>query len=184
MAKLKLKAVQNGAEGENLNLMESGSNDYVDGSGYVIIGSGVYDNSGNLVEEGQLIIDAGHDEIRVGTLPCFQIDVSWDSGVIDLPLGGEVGASGSQPCVTVTFDDPILIAGARVLDMNNGGYHDYDILIGTSAITCEWGTPLFAHFHFDYTLQGVGVDHYEGREHGTFHLPYRYEPPQNNNNND
>lgn len=179
MAKLKLKTVQNGTEGEMANLMDSGSYDYVDCSGYVIIGSGLYDNSGHVVEEGQLIIDAGHDELRVGSLPCFQIDVSWDSGVIDLPLGGEVGAMGYQPYVTVTFDNPILLAGKR--EKVNKAWHLFETLVGSPVVTQEWGTPLLAHFEFDYTLICEHNHTIGGREFGTFHIPYRYEPPQNNN---
>lgn len=182
MSKLKLKTVQNGTEVENPNLMESGSNDYVDGSGYVIIGSGVYDNSGNLVEEGQLIIDAGSDELRVGTLPLFQIDVSWDSGVIELPLGGEVESQGWQPVVTVTFDDPIFIFGARKII--EGVWHDFDTLVEISDVTYEWSTPLHVYFEFNYNLKCKHNYYYNGREFGSFHLPCRYEPPQNNNNND
>ncbi len=175
MSKLKLKTVQNGTEVENPNLMESGSYDYVDCSGYVIIGSGVYDNSGNLVEEGQLIIDAGHDELRVGSLPCFQIDVSWDSGVIDLPDG----VTGHEPCVAITFDNPILLAGIE-FDVN-GEYHDFDTLYGTPNVVCDWSNPLFAYLHFTYLLRDKYGVFYGGPENTTFHLPYRYEPPQNNN---
>ncbi len=179
MAKLKLKTVQNGTEVENPNLMESGSYDYVDCSGYVIIGSGVYDNSGNLVEEGQLIIDAGSNELRIGTSPCLQLDVSWDSGIIDLPIGGEVSSSGWQPCVTVTHDDPILFCGITVYFDEE--FHHYDTLIETTDLKFEWGTPLYTHFHFNYLLEDEHRHLYRGTAYGTFHLPCRYEPPQNNN---
>ena len=91
MAKLKLKTVQNGTEVENPNLMESGSYDYVDCSGYVIIGSGVYDNSGNLVDEGWIEVEAGRTIVEIGVDPIFQVDVSWDSGDFALPLSTTLG---------------------------------------------------------------------------------------------
>lgn len=179
MAKLKLKSVQNGTESGNPNLMASDSYVYVDCSGYVIVGSGVYDNSGNVVEEGCIVIDAGHDELRVGTEPCFQIDVTWNSGVLELPLAWETEADGAQPSVNVTFDDPILIAGKRVRSLISGYYHDYDILVGTSEIETQWRTPFLVRINFDYTLSD-GQETIDGQEYGYLFIPYRYERPKNN----
>lgn len=104
MSKLKLKTVQNGTEVENPNLMESGSYDYVDCSGYVIIGSGVYDNSGNLVEDGWMEVSSGYEIVVTNGLPSFQIEVTWDSGNIDIPIPHIMGSNGLEPCVPVTFN--------------------------------------------------------------------------------
>ena len=174
MSKLKLKTVQNGTEVENPNLMESGSYDYVDCSGYVIIGSGVYDNSGNLVEEGRLVVDAGHADIDIGTVPAIRVNASWDSGSVDLPINFILGAFGYEPCFPVNFEYELLLTGSG----------DFDTVIGDVEIKVEWMSPFVSRVHASYTLaNGNGAE----RKFGAFTpfaIPYYYEPPQNNNINE
>lgn len=189
MAKLKLKSVQNGTESGNPNLMASDSYVYVDCSGYVIVGSGVYDNSGNVVEEGCLVIDEGHDELRFGTEPCLQIDVTWDSGVVNLPLawlGWEAGATGGTPCVSVTFGDSILLFGVYAEDPETKIYYHYDYLVESSEVVVEedWINPFTAYLDIYYTLTDGHRHFYNAHSYGYFNIPYYYvAPPSDDDDN-
>lgn len=170
MSKLKLKTVQNGTEVENPNLMESGSYDYVDCSGYVIIGSGVYDNSGNLVEEGHLLIEAGHMDLEIGDTSTIRLNVSWDSGLVPLPMVFSTGSPGGQPCVPVSFEYDSVIFG---IGNCNSVYNDEVNMI------IDWRTQIRADLYVSYVLT-------DGRiffdEHGwsRFSIPFTYIPPENN----
>ena len=141
MAKLKLKTVQNGTEGEMANLMDCGSYDYVDCSGYVIIGSGLYDNSGHVVEEGWIEVPSGHEIIITNGIPSFQIEVTWESGNIDIPIPYIVGTNGLEPCVSVTFE--LLTC----LDYPENGE------ISSVSVDAHWITPFTVHLRIPCIIE-------------------------------
>ena len=170
MAKLKLKTVQNGTEGEMANLMDSGSYDYVDCSGYVIIGSGLYDNSGHVVEEGRLFIDAGHADIDIGSIPAVRVNASWDSGYVDLPISFTFGAG--EPCIPVSFKFEHLL----------GGIGNFVTIEGDVLITEEWRSPVSARVHASYVLTDENGSYANFSGFMTFGIPYSYVPPLNNDN--
>lgn len=109
MAKLKLKTVQNGTEGEMANLMDSGSYSYVNDQGYIIVGSGVLDNSGNIVEKGWIEIESGYEVYHLGYNPTLEIEFSWDSGIFTLPISTSYGSDGYAPCVNCAYSDPVVV---------------------------------------------------------------------------
>lgn len=163
MAKLKLKTVQNGTEVENPNLMESGSYDYVDCSGYVIIGSGVYDNSGNLVEEGWIQIDSGNECLHVGDDPMFQMEVSWDSGVFNLPLHSTIGTNGYEPYVSFTHEAPVIERSTHI--------------VGNDISVSSYGeTPLCIRLTIEYTIFR-GYSYIHDTATTLFYIPFGYHKP-------
>ena len=165
MSKLKLKTVQNGTEVENPNLMESGSYDYVDCSGYVIIGSGVYDNSGNFVDEGWIEVESGRTIVEIGVDPIFQVDVSWDSGDFALPLSTTLGPNGYAPCVTLYFEETNIVNNTHPIQSFPGA-----TIFGVS--------PLCMRITIYYNiLRGDAYIH--DYDLGYLNIPFIYHAPQN-----
>ena len=88
MAKLRLKTVQNGAEGGNPNLISQG-NYLINDSGQIVDNSGnVIDDSGILIDSGSLVgivhVEGGTQHLEIPAAHCtFYMDVTWQSGDIE-----------------------------------------------------------------------------------------------------
>lgn len=167
MSKLKLKTVQNGTESGNPNLMDNGSYDYIDGSGYVINGSGVFDASGNVILEGQIRVDAGNVILYLGNIPSFRVTATWESGLFDLP----VIQTGNNGCVTVSF----------VVDENYIDFPASYEVFNLNGLEVEehWMSPFTAVLSIYYILkQPQGMGQTSGHTYDIFSLPCTYIPPQ------
>lgn len=167
MSKLKLKTVQNGTEVENPNLMESGSYDYVDCSGYVIIGSGVYDNSGNLVEEGWIEVPSGNQIVITNGIPSFQVELSWESGNIDIPIPHIMGSNGLEPCVPVTFDLLTCFEYPAGGDLSN------------ISLSVHWMNPVTVYIEVPSIVTMPNHTSLLVKSFAHFTLPYEYHAAQN-----
>lgn len=162
MAKLKLKSVQNGIKGDNVDLMNI-YYEHFDESGNWI------DESGNIIEGGTIYIEGGSGDFLIGMLPKFKIPVAWDSGSIDLPL--TIGSI--NPCVSVEFGNAILVET----------FGDYSYLHGPTDLTTRWISPFDESILFPFTLENGDGQMYSSHVTGTFHVPYVFIPPVNNDDN-
>ncbi len=168
MAKIKLKNVQSGVDGEGMNLMNAGQYFY-DESGNIIDESGnIIDPSGHVVIPGYLEISGGNTNINVGTFPYFRVEVEWESGEVTLPLS-EHPNYGIEPCVPVNFN----------LDKNYIGYTPgYEIISTNNDLIVNWVSPLYAQLSYNYVLKMKnGMGQLNGTAYGDFSIPYTYHPP-------
>lgn len=167
MAKLKLKTVQNGTGNESQNLLENGSPSYVNDQGYSIFGSGILDNSGNVVDQGWIEIQGGSGTLELGIDPVITLDVTWGSGDFILPLPVNYGAQGCETCVDVSFGTPSfgVSAGWTILDITD--VESYGL------------NPLCVRWSFGYTrCRFQDYDHpILDSETGTFTIPFIYHKP-------
>lgn len=168
MAKLKLKTVQNGTGNEGQNLLENGSPSYVNDDGYSIVGSGIFDNSGNLVTEGQIQVDAGNEVLYLGNYPYFRVTASWGSGVFEIP----VHQNDDKGCVPVIFE-----VDQEYLDFSPG----YEVFNANGLEVDEvWISAFTVILSIYYVLkQPNGMGQTSGTTYDLFSIPFSYIPPQN-----
>lgn len=167
MAKLKLKSVQNGTEIENPNLLDNGAPNYVNDQGYTIVGSGIFDNSGNLMTEGQISVDGGREIIYLGNFPRFLATARWGSGIFDIP----VSFNENGGCVPVMFE----------IDPNYLDYYSGYEVINANGLEVEelWLSPFTVKLSVNYILKKTnGWGQTSGTTYDLFSIPFSYIPPE------
>lgn len=171
MAKLKLKSVQNGTGIENPNLLDNGAPNYVNDQGVVFFGSGILDNSGNVVDQGWIEIQGGSGYWELGNDPAIIVEYTWGSGNFDLPIPITSGPNGCNTCVSM-----------NITDIRFGGSPNWEIdevsdaiITGITPLTVRWD---FGYMRYRKELNVVYTDHpIMGSETGTFTFPFIYHEP-------
>ncbi len=142
MEKLKLKSVQTNMAGGRMNLRSEG--------GYMFDGSGFYDASGNLIEQGWIDIPKGRTTFVAGGIPSYYIAASWESGSANLPIN----FNGTEPFVNTEFKAEAPIDGS--------GFSDY-----IPNVVEHWVSPVTARIDIDDEIGAT-----------LFTLPFTYHYPQ------
>lgn len=167
MAKLKLKSVQNGVRGDNVNLMSIGdlyfdeSGNWVDNSGNLIL-----DESGNTINGGYIQIDGGTSEFIVsggswaGDIVGFTVKATWESGYVNLPYND----AGGNPIVPIQFE--VL----NCIDYTHINWYTLQV---------QWASSTIAYLTIRYGVSDL--THYvSGIAYGLFSIPYSIIPPSIN----
>lgn len=166
MCKMKLKNVPISTEEVNGN-PQGESPDLFSFSGFV-------DESGNVVDEGEIKVYSDIQSIDVGAEPRFEVTVEWNSGVVSLPYIPTFAMNGGyEPVVPVNLDK-----NRRIVLLNGSG--SFQSVVGQPDCTFYWYTPYDADVIVSATLINNRGVQMRFSEKGYLSIPWQYIPPEKN----